>query len=69
MQNSTKRPGHSYCSNCHQTFPSSWFQTRGATRKEGHDFCSQKCKDNYGPEGRTIADMFFGGPAMTIGRR
>lgn len=39
-----------YCSTCKATFPTSWFQTRGAIRKDGVAFCSKKCEDNYQPE-------------------
>ena len=41
--------GHAACATCKATFPRSWFQTRGAIRKDGHDFCGQKCADNYKP--------------------
>lgn len=43
------RAGHAYCNTCKATFPVSWLQTRGALRKDGQTFCSQKCADNYNP--------------------
>lgn len=51
MKSTLYQAGHTCCATCLSTFPSSWFQNRGAVRKDGHSFCSQKCVDNYKPEG------------------
>lgn len=46
MSESPYQGKHTFCATCKSTFPRSWLE-RGAVRKNGRHFCSQKCADTF----------------------